>query len=199
MRRFALFPARVLITSKQEPGRAAGKVKAMWETLIQLILFAVVFVLIPITGWEAIKRYREHKLRMNPPKKAVFELMLPRDVDNSNTRMQEVWANVRSVFDPSDEDRKEGLGTVTFWFGFSRVGERQAQLRCFVYCDADRAEALKRTMRTAFSNYLLDVRKVPDDEDPRRLMMNEMINMRSTEQSAALPDMDEVMDEPQEK
>lgn len=141
------------------------------SALVQLLLLFVVVVVIPLVAWEARKRHRDQQLRANPPRQVVFELCVPRDVVDTNTRMMEVWANVRSMIDPSPEERKEGLGKVTFMFDFQNNGAKLPSLRCFMYCDKEREASIKRTLKSGFRPGELEIRKVKPKDDPRRYYM----------------------------
>jgi hypothetical protein len=144
----------------------------MLSALVQLLILFVLVVVLPIVIWEARKRYREQQLRANPVRQVVFELRVPREVIDANTRMMDIWANLRSAFDPSDEDRKAGLGKVTFMFDFMGQGGTKAPtLRCFVYCDKDSEALVKRTLHSGFTAGDVEIRKVKASEDPRRYYM----------------------------
>jgi hypothetical protein len=154
------------------PGAARWYNPRVLSALVQLLILFVLVVVLPIVVWEARKRYQEQQLRANPHRQVVFELRVPREVVDANTRMMDVWANLRSAFDPSVDDRKQGMGKVTFMFDFEGQGSTKAPtLRCFMYCDKESEALVKRTITSGFKAGDVELRKVPASEDPRRRYM----------------------------
>lgn len=140
----------------------------MTTAFVQLLILVLVFVVIPMVVWEARKRYQDQQLRANPAKQVVFELRVPRELTDTNKKMMDVWANLRSVFDPDSKDRREGAGKVTFLLDIHNSDGKQPELSCYLYCDQTIEAAVRRTLMTTFRPGDVEVRDVKPKDDPRR-------------------------------
>jgi hypothetical protein len=149
--------------------------------LVQLLILFLVVVVLPMVAWEARKRSRDQQLRSNPAKQVVIELRVPRELTETNKKMMDVWANLRSSFDPDSSDRREGLGKVTFLFDVHNRDGKQPILSCYLYCDKQSEAAVRRTLTNTFRAGDVELRDVKPKDDPRRYY----VKLLQEEQKAA--------------
>jgi hypothetical protein len=133
------------------------------------LIIRILIVLILVGAVLVYRKTRQDAKRQelinNPPQRACIEVCLPYGVNNSNKRMQEFYARVRSQAESDSALRKKGLGNIQIlYLAENRYEGDEVQIRWFLYCDPDRMETVKRFLRRTFDNSLATI-SIPK-EDP---------------------------------
>lgn len=107
-------------------------------------------------GWLIITTFRrralERRLRENPPDKAMLEVRLPRDMDDSLRRMVRFYHKLGQVVQTDHQLRRAGGGVVSVvWFAEIPEGRSSPEIRCIIYCPPEHLKLIKRNLSVVFS------------------------------------------------
>lgn len=113
-------------------------------------------LIVAFGGWLIIttflRRARERKLRENPPEKAMLELRLPRDMDDSLRRMVRFYHKLGQVVQTDQKLRRAGGGVVSVvWFAEIPTGRSSPEIRCIIYCPPEHVALITRNLSVVFS------------------------------------------------
>ena len=133
----------------------------MWSLLLLAVIVAAIFI------YSQYRRQKaEQQLRENPPQRAVFQVSLPREVNNSILAMPQFWRSVASATIAEGKERKAGKGQIDFAYWISKEGEGATPLlRCLIYTDPESLDRVKRAIKQVYASSG-QIQVVQLDEDP---------------------------------
>jgi hypothetical protein len=117
----------------------------------------LILIIFPIVAFIAVRTYlrlrKEKLLRQNYPQRKVIELTLPPGTDQSRFMNASFWAKVASATTSDPKSRSQGVGQIDFKYIASVAAPRaMPQVRCFIYSDPERTEAIKKALKTVYED-----------------------------------------------
>jgi hypothetical protein len=129
--------------------------------MIELFLLVGV-VLAGLIGWRFHQQMIEQRLRDNPPERRIIEVSLPRDITDSNQRMEKFYRKVAMQAAHGDATtRKQGLRQLDVIYLIEVPGSTP-ELRYLIYSDPDRMDIVKRSVKQVFDG-IADVIELKHD------------------------------------
>lgn len=115
-----------------------------------------------VRAWR--QRVIEQRLRDNPAERALFEVRLPGEVNDSVARMDRFYRKLGQVVMTDRTLRREGRGVVSVVF-YAEVpeGKSSPEIRCIIYCPPEHLALVKRGLSQVYGG-LAEI--VTPDEDP---------------------------------
>lgn len=116
-------------------------------TLIILVVLAI--VVFAVKTWN--EKRIDQKLLEEPPEKVLFEVRLPRGIDDANLRQQKFYRKIMKLTATDAAGRKKGAGVMDALY-LAEVPENRnnVELRFMVYCPPDQLQVIKRTLKQTF-------------------------------------------------
>lgn len=128
-----------------------------------LVLIVIVALVAVVRAW--LRCRADERMRRDPPARTVFEIQLPRAVDDSPQRMLSFLRTAYPATDGDRRDRRDGRAQLDLWFLVERkVGEASPSLSGLrVSCDPEKAQLVRSALANAFGTDATIVDRPSDD------------------------------------